>query len=58
MNVITGISGFIGSNLAEHLLMKNEHFVGIDNNIVMDRIENISNSAMEIVKGDVKHGLL
>ena len=55
MDLITGISGFIGSNLAEYLLMRNEHFVGIDNNIVMKRVENISKSVMDIVNGDIKH---
>lgn len=29
--LITGIAGFMGSNLLEHLLKLNQHVVGLDN---------------------------
>ena len=29
--LITGVAGFIGSNLANHLLTKNHQVIGLDN---------------------------
>ena len=39
--LITGVAGFIGSNLADHLLAKGYHVTGIDN-LTYGLIEQVS----------------
>jgi UDP-N-acetylglucosamine/UDP-N-acetylgalactosamine 4-epimerase len=65
--LITGVAGFIGSNLLEHLLKLNQKIIGIDNfatgfqhNIdqAIDSAENFNNQSLsqnfELIKGDIE----
>ncbi len=54
--IITGVAGFIGSNLAEHLLSKDHEVVGIDN-LSMGFLRNLQNLTTQqhftFVHGDI-----
>lgn len=54
--LITGVAGFLGSNLAERLLQEGHKVVGVDN-LSMGHLSNIKNAMMnplfEFVQGDV-----
>ncbi|MGD9900798.1 MAG: SDR family oxidoreductase [Calditrichaceae bacterium] len=54
--LITGGAGFIGSNIAEHLV-KNGHFVRIFDNFSTGKIQNISGltDKVEVVNGDIRY---
>lgn len=53
--LITGVAGFIGSNLAEHLIAEGEEVVGIDN-FLTGKKENIApfQHHMNFVEGDIR----
>ncbi|MBN2341082.1 MAG: SDR family oxidoreductase [Deltaproteobacteria bacterium] len=57
--LITGAAGFIGSNLAEHLIEQGETVVGVDNFLTGKR-ENIASlrERMRFVEGDIRDASL
>lgn len=59
--LITGCAGFIGSHLAEALIEKGQHVIGIDN-LSTGREENLSqiknHSSFRFIKGDVSNATL
>jgi UDP-N-acetylglucosamine/UDP-N-acetylgalactosamine 4-epimerase len=61
--LITGVSGFIGSNLLEHLLINNQHVVGLDNfstghelnlDYVMARVSEVQWKNFKLINGDIR----
>ncbi|MDA3952354.1 MAG: NAD-dependent epimerase/dehydratase family protein [Bacteroidales bacterium] len=59
--LITGVAGFIGSNLANQLLKRNHEIVGIDNLSYgsLNNIEEIiSNDKFQFIQGDICNPLL
>ncbi|CAN0573825.1 unnamed protein product [Ectocarpus sp. 12 AP-2014] len=62
--LITGIAGFIGSNLLEHLLKLNQHVVGLDNFATgyqrnLDEVRGLVSaeqwSRFDFIEGDIRH---
>lgn len=60
--LITGIAGFIGSNLAEFLLLNNQRVVGIDNfstgyqknlDLIKDSVGQDNYSNLKFIEGDI-----
>ena len=56
--LITGVAGFIGSNLAERLISENQKVIGIDNFITGNK-KNVSNLKKTknfiFIEGDIKN---
>ena len=57
--LITGAAGFIGSNLAEHLIQQGDEVVGVDNFLAGKRV-NIAafENSMQFVEGDIRDAVL
>lgn len=54
--LVTGVAGFLGSNLTERLLAEGHHVVGVDNlsmGLMSNLTEAIGNSSFRFIKGDV-----
>jgi len=54
--LVTGVAGFLGSNLAERLLAEGHHVVGIDNlsmGLISNITEPLQNSSFKFIQGDV-----
>ena len=62
--LITGVAGFIGSNLLEHLLKLNQHVVGLDNFATghqsnLDEVQSLVSpeqwSRFTFIEGDIRN---
>lgn len=61
--LVTGVAGFIGSNLLEHLLLHNQNVIGLDNFATgkqenLDHVENLVSadqwSCFKFIQGDIR----